>query len=46
MNGLKAGTKYYYRVQAIAEDQYFNSDYSSVYDTTTDALIPGQAARK
>jgi len=41
MNGLKAGTKYYYRVQAIAEDQYFNSDYSSVYDTTTDALIPG-----
>ena len=41
MNGLKAGTQYYYRVQAIAEDQYFNSDYSSVYDTTTDALIPG-----
>ena len=41
MNGLKAGTKYYFRVQAIAEDQYFNSDYSSVYDTTTDALIPG-----
>lgn len=36
VNGLNYNTAYYYRVKAVASDQYFNSEYSTTKEVTTE----------
>ncbi|MDD3605560.1 MAG: FlgD immunoglobulin-like domain containing protein [Candidatus Cloacimonas acidaminovorans] len=44
VNGLSANTTYYYRVKAVASDQYFNSEYSTTKEVTTDNVSPGEGS--
>ena len=41
VNGLNYNTAYYYRVKAVASDQYFNSEYSTTKEVTTENVSPG-----
>ncbi len=36
VNGLNYNTAYYYRAKAVASDQYFNSEYSTTKEVTTE----------
>jgi hypothetical protein len=41
VNSLNYNTAYYYRVKAVASDQYFNSEYSTTQEVTTENVSAG-----
>jgi len=44
VNGLNYNTAYYYRVKAVASDQYFNSEYSTTKEVTTENVSAGEGS--
>ena len=44
VNGLNYNTAYYYRVKAVASDQYFNSEYSTTKEVTTENVAAGEGS--
>ncbi|HPS60463.1 MAG TPA: FlgD immunoglobulin-like domain containing protein [Candidatus Cloacimonas sp.] len=44
VNGLNYNTAYYYRVKAVANDQYFNSEYSTTQEVTTESVSSGEGS--